>query len=695
MSTRVKSIVFLLIFLALASPAYGVEIFPLSEVKPGMTGVGYTVIQGSEIESFPVEIVGVLPRSGARGDRIVIRAYGDVIDRAGGVAQGMSGSPVYIDDKLVGAIGYGWEFTDHRTAMLTTAEDLVQLLDLVSKTPVLSPPVKGDDGDDFATPIDDPAASLMTPISVSGFGQRSLRLLEKVFGPLGMSVVPGGTSGASSMSQSLTASGEAPYRDGERSVEPGSAVAALLARGDVSIGVVGTLTEIRGDHFVAFAHPWFHRGRVSYFLNDYSVLMTMPSIASPFKIGTIQGPLGAVLQDRSAGIAGVLGYNPPSVSLDVSVKDLDRDVLDQLTVEVVRDDALSATLLAISALEGLDRGLDRLGPGTANLRFTIEGENLPRQVVRENLFYSASDIAGLALSELYDALLRISANAYDTPAFTKVTVEAEIKEQRRTAQIEEARPVRRRVAPGGEVEVMVRLVPFREAPEEIVVPVTIPQDVAPGPLTLTVRGGDQGIFSPVSVEFEEYLGEAVDMEWDDTEKIRNEEGLLRLIEEIESAPKSNDIVIEFYPVLTEDRNHAPENSSTESDGSDESMSLFLPVRTVYPSDYVVRGIHSIEVLVTPPREARQDDEVDAAQLDGGESDADEMDDETSSETGEEETGDDAVGEEDETNDSVDDPVMAEADHESHDESDDESVDGQTVPSPGSHEKIPPAASIFF
>ena len=114
-------------FWSFSSLALAADIMPVGDVRPGMQGIAKTVVAGTDIEEFGVEVIGVLKDKGPSGDLILVRTYGDVIDRTGGIVQGMSGSPVYIDGKLVGAIAYGWSLTDHRVGMLTPIGDMLKL----------------------------------------------------------------------------------------------------------------------------------------------------------------------------------------------------------------------------------------------------------------------------------------------------------------------------------------------------------------------------------------------------------------------------------------------------------------------------------------------------------------------------------------------------------------------------------------
>ena len=160
-----------------------VPILPLTEVPVGAHGVARTVIAGTLIEEFGVEILAIMKNKGAVGDLILVRTYGDVIDRAGGVAQGMSGSPVFIGGRLIGAIGYGWSLTDQRTAMVTPIEDMLKLLEPA--------PAKPEKAEAVQQPVVE-KTPLATPLMAAGFGQTALNFLNRELKPLKLTPVAAG-----------------------------------------------------------------------------------------------------------------------------------------------------------------------------------------------------------------------------------------------------------------------------------------------------------------------------------------------------------------------------------------------------------------------------------------------------------------------------------------------------------------------
>lgn len=571
-----------LLFLLLTGAAWGaVDVYPVTEVQRGAVGVGYTVVEGTQIEPFSVEVLGVMERAGPAGSLILVRTSGNLIDRIGGIASGMSGSPVYIDGKLLGAIGYGFEFADHRIGLVTPAADMLAVMDLiqVETPPSVSvdaskeagqPPGTGQ-ADAVPAPSDTVGASraeersglpqgivlagtsqeakrlaqtlppevwvgspVATPLVVSGLGPRAMGRLEKLFERYNVVPMQGGSPGGIDL--------------GEVPLAPGASLGVQLVRGDVDVAAIGTVTAVDGDRFVAFGHPFLNRGEVDHFATGAYILHTVSSLSFPFKIGATTAPVGRLLQDRGAAIAGRLGDVPDTVSLNVRVKDLDRGVDQDFNVQVARDDELTVSLALVSALEALDRALDRLGAGTSRVFFQIDGKGMPRPLSRENFFYSGSDIAAASLSELWVGLDLLQENEFQDPVIDEILLEVEVEEERRTARIEKAEPSARRVRQGETVDVVVTLRPYRSPAFDVVIPLEIPEDTARGPVVVSVRGGIFGGYAPLPEPTDGLALPVGEEEGEGEAPLSIEaESLEKLIDEFEKEPRNNEVVVEFYP----------------------------------------------------------------------------------------------------------------------------------------------------
>ena len=462
---RYIAIAFCYFCLAFAPAAQAaVPIMGLSEVPVGAHGFARTVIAGTRIEEFGVEILAIMKNKGPVGDLILVRTYGDVIDRAGGVAQGMSGSPVFIGGRLVGAIGYGWSLTDQRTAMVTPIEDMLKLLE--------PPPVKT-----AKQETDKPL--LATPLMAAGFGQTALNFLQKELKPLKLTPV---------------AAGDPPPGIAYGALEPGSAVGVQLVRGDVSLGALGTVTYVDGEKVLALGHPFLKRGQADFLLTNAYIFTTIRGLESSFKLGATGDAIGTVNQDRGAGIGGEMNRFPGIVPMRMKIRSADLATDRDMAVQIVQDEEIMPILATAALLNAIDKAIDRSGSGTARIRFEIAGRGMPGETYkRENMFYSPENVSEASLAEFYEFLAFLATNPHNPVTVMDIQAEIEVRPERRTARILSAKPLQLSSKPGEPVDIEVKLKPYRGEPITRTVSYTVPKEQKAGLLNLTVRGG--GFFS--------------------------------------------------------------------------------------------------------------------------------------------------------------------------------------------------------
>jgi hypothetical protein len=449
--------------LAQAAP----EIMPVGEVKAGMHGIAKTVVSGTNIEEFGVEVLGVMKNKGPAGDLILVRTYGDLIERTGGIAQGMSGSPVYIDNKLLGAIAYGWSFADHRVGMVTPIADMLKLWEMPAEQKAAALPGNAADEQDLAEEA--------TPLMAAGFSEGALSLLRQKLKPLNLEPY---------------AVGETPQGVEFGPLQPGSAVGVQLVRGDVSLGALGTVTYVEGNKVLAFGHPFLKKGISGYFMTNAYVFTTVNGVQNSFKVGTTGAAVGIIGQDRGAGVAGELERFPGIVPLSIVVKDAALNRIQSATVEVVRDEQLSPVLATAAVFSVVEKTMDRGGEGTARVSFEISARNMPGDIFkRENMFYSPAGIGELSVAEIHEVLSVLASNQFQSVDVLDVKVNITVDSERRTASIMQARASTASAKPGDTVNISVQLKPYRGEAITRVVPFTIPKDQPGGPMALMVRGG--------------------------------------------------------------------------------------------------------------------------------------------------------------------------------------------------------------
>lgn len=516
-------------------------LMPTAELRPKMRGVARTVVRGTAVESFDIEVLSVIPGAGASGDLILVRASGPLIRKTGGIAAGMSGSPVFIDGRLVGAIGFGWAFADHSLGLVTPIESMLRALPEPrtehrgTTRRALQQPVyvagRRIDEVAIASSLDGARSlersgagtiamiPLAVPLLVSGLGPRAAQLLTTELGPLGVTPIAGASGGST---------------DARPDLVPGSAVGVQLIRGDLNVLSIGTLTYRQGDTLLAFGHPFLNRGRTGYLLTGAIIHEVVQSASFPFKIGSAGAPLGIISEDRRAAIGGRVGILPPMVGIRAVVRDGDRGRTVTVGTRIVRDPQLGPLLALISALEAVDRALDRVGEGTARVRLTLRGRGLD-SVVRENVFYHPRDVGSAAMLELPEGLRLLFSNEFVRTTPVDVTIEVDVQQSRQTAAVIEAEVDHTRVRRGDTIGVRVTFRPFQGTPETRTVEVVVPEGFPTGGATVLVRAGgrpmpEQGLPALLTLEPPEPpVGSAADQLSAFVDRDRNTDIVVELI----------------------------------------------------------------------------------------------------------------------------------------------------------------------
>lgn len=599
MRFKIKHFMFVLLIMILISGfSVAEEIMPLTEIEAGMQGKAKTVFYGDKVEEFPVEIIDIMPDQGLNRDLILIRAGGEKIDEIGGIAAGMSGSPVYIEGKLIGAIGYGWSFSEGNYALVTPIEDMLTLIN--------SEDNEGIENSNLAE------RGLSTPLLVSGLTGRSFDRLKKDLESLGLELTP----------YNVSTGGRAEFKT---KLEPGSAVAVQLVRGDINIGSIGTVSYLdESGNILAFGHPFFNKGEVDYMLSSATIRGVIPSMQQPFKLGSPNKELlGSITVDRGAGIAGKLKKYSRVIPLRIRVFDQEREVENKVNAQLIRDEDLITSLVTNIGLESLDATLDRIGEGTARTRFKITANGLPAlSIERENMYYSRRDIASLALLDLYQVMDIITGNPFQEVNLIDIQYDVEVDHTAQVALVQEARVINQEIRPGDQVEVEVILHPYRGEVFTKNVKIEIPEDTQPGMASMVIDGGFTGQsyqHLPEDSTQEDDLNQAVVQGYKDFPSI---------IEDYLEKPKNNDLIIQVYPGYTpddieaedehkqgheagdqederkENKEESPENTAApdqepkeEEERIDNREIEETEIKEIVETDYVLEGNLSLDINI--------------------------------------------------------------------------------------------------
>jgi hypothetical protein len=465
---------------------------PVSQIHAGMRGVAYTVFQGVKPEPMDVEVLGVLHNvNGPQGDVILVRLHGPKVEYTGVVA-GMSGSPVYIDGKLAGALAFRiGEFSKEPIGGVTPIADMLEI-NALDKSPAeeasaIKPIVTSAAGKtaapgnasalsgavqsfaDVLKPID-------TPLVFNGFSEDAVRQFAPQFAAAG--IVP--VMGAGSVSE-------------EKQPEPleaGSAVSAILVRGDMDIAATCTVTYIDPQRLLACGHPLLQFGSVDLPMNKAQVLATLASPMNSFKIVNTTERAGVFVQDRHTGIMGVFDKQPDMIPVTLTIHGNGTDKA--FHYEVLNNPRLSPVAIMATVFNAL-HGVNAYGEEiTYRMSGSIDVKGFPEVGLR-NMFVPGDNgqpAAMAAALSLGDRFERIYNNPYSAPAVNSVNLDFDLVRERRWARLESARTDVTEARPGDEVIIETVLAPYRGERVVRQIPVKIPTSASKGILRILVSDGE-------------------------------------------------------------------------------------------------------------------------------------------------------------------------------------------------------------
>lgn len=499
------------------------DIFPFDELQSGMTGKAYTVVDGSgKIESFDVQILAVTDEGKGAKRIIMAKASGDLIRRTGGILQGMSGSPVYINGKLVGALAATLKEMDPFTFFITPIENMLDMWTLpdpkaeVNRIKIVTEPeTKPDDDakptDDTAKSTDKPAQD--TPAEKTVPENKDNSAAESTDKPAKIDEAPQvqeacafyldgfDSNGANFLRRELQSLGmdglQTTPKTVERGIdlnaklEPGSALGVAIIYGDFSLGATGTVTAVDGKKILAFGHPFTHAGNVNYFMTDASVIGSVSGVmGNGVKLAGIGHIIGRVNQDRESGIAGILGTFPAVVPITVTIHDNALNKEETFNATIAYNENLVPKLGASIAYTALSKMADSLAESTVDIDFNIKTDAVDGgELTRKNMFYNPSDVGQVAVVELMQALNLVCSNTKTESNIFGVNVNISFDTERRTASIISITPDKKKVKPGETVNLTVELQPYRKPAEKVVMPYTVPLTARQGNLALEIHGG--------------------------------------------------------------------------------------------------------------------------------------------------------------------------------------------------------------
>nr|BAL58453.1 hypothetical conserved protein [Candidatus Acetothermum autotrophicum] len=593
------------------------RIIPFSEIKPGMEGFGKTVIKGDEIQTFTVKVINVIDNPGILDDHIVVRVSGPTIRQAGGVAAGMSGSPIYINNKLAGALWGSWGFQvgAEPIALIRPIEAMLELVKPLKEKEqmrfgrVPDPPV-GVIGSveidgrlkqiEIVSQMPSPSEQAAhpdtifiqraaTPLLVSGLNGRALKYLkdgisERVMRAAGMRqallpiasedfvqelsqgleerysivVQPTGLSGAAAHAEA--------YTNDPIQLQEGSPFGVMLTDGDVTVGAFGTVSYVEDHIILGFGHWLLPAGETEFFLTEAYIIDTVESLETPFKLGVPGRTVGTIFEDRWQGVGGVAEIEPRLLYVSVTVKDRDLGITNRAQFRIAYYESLMPLLLLVGVLDAVDRTLNRIGPGTMIARYTLKADELAQPLTRTDVFASLSDIAVTGPLRIAQTLFTLARNEFRDMGFSSLDIDLDVRRAVKALRVKSIKTDKESYKPGETVQYTVILQAYRGDEQKVTGELPLPEKLDSSSVTLRAFGGPRRSQDEETPEFN---------------------SLDELIEALQTVPSNNSLTVEFL--------NLPQDDSEEESDDKDTEAKFKRTQTL--DETIVYGEKTLEIKI--------------------------------------------------------------------------------------------------
>jgi hypothetical protein len=449
-----------------------------------MRGTGRTVFSGNRIDEFQVEILGVLENFGPKESLILARLSGGPLEHTG-VMQGMSGSPVYIDGKLVGAVAMAFPFSKDPIAGIRPIEEMIRATTVgASNTQRPNRPLVALADRDLTRGISRPEPvstgdarmiDIATPLSFGGFSRATLDAFAPQLRPLGLEPRQSVTAGAKIE----------PGMGNPADLKPGSMISVQLISGDFSVAADGTVTHIDGNRVYAFGHRFLDVGSTALPFARSDVIALIPNVNTGFKLSTAREWMGAISQDRDAAIAGELGTKVALVPVSISVSRAGKPV-QSYQIQMVNDAMLSPLLLQMAVFSTIDSTERTVGASTLRMSGEVEFQNAGAPVRLDNMFAADNGSAMQASLSAAIPVAYIMQSPFHSLQLKRASIQIEAFDTKKQLSIEAVTASKREVRGGDKLLLNVTFAGENGAETTRQVPYEVPVGASPGTLYFTV-----------------------------------------------------------------------------------------------------------------------------------------------------------------------------------------------------------------
>ncbi len=490
-----------------------------TELKPGMDGYGLSVFHGTTVEKFPVKIIGVLKNVINGRNAILIRIATESMGK-NNVIRGMSGSPIYVNNKLVGALSFGFDFSKEPIAGVTPIVDMLDSmaqLDLpehLRKTHIgripLVPTAMNSETPDAIQPRGVSGGAprmvpLMSPVALSGFSPQAESFLSERLGRFGLLVNSGSAGGLDpSLAQyaKTVPARKIASATPTSAIAPGGAISVLLSTGDFSSQATGTATQNFNGKILAFGHSFLSAGPVEFPMATAFVHEILPSLAVSFKLASPINVVGSMVSDRPWSVGGVTGRTSRMIPATFTVTDETRQLRRKYDCAIVDHPDLTPDLLSATAMSAVDATHQSTAPYIAKVNSTIEVEG-HAAIHRSDRFssnfsahtFSASGLKFRSVldpvgSSVLNSTNKIMNNTFESAKIKRVKLDIVLEDGRKTARVERVYLDKSVVAPGDNVTINCVVKPFNEPEKVMQLSLPVPRDIPDGDLLVGVTSGD-------------------------------------------------------------------------------------------------------------------------------------------------------------------------------------------------------------
>jgi len=477
-----------LLLAVLPLPA-ALSILPLRDVKAGMHAIGKTVFTGDKVEDFDVEILGVLDNIGPKQSLILGRLSGGPLEHTG-VMQGMSGSPVYIDGKLIGAVALAFPYSKDPIAGIRPIEEMLRVESMPARPEPMRLASLTDPASLLRNGLPKPAASasfgdirmteVATPISFSGFTSATIEKFAPELRALGLEP-----------RQGISLGGSAIDRMGDPSkLQPGSMISVELMMGDFGVGADGTLTAIDGNKVYAFGHRFLSMGATDLPFTRSEVVTLLANVNTSFKISSARELMGVISQDRDTAVTGTLSTRANMTPLDITVTEEGKPT-GEYHMQIVNDRLLSPYLLQMAVFSALDSTARATGVLSVSMHGSIEFQNRSDVAQIRNVYATDGGAATSAALNAATTLSYVMQGGFDDLKLKRISITLDASSRKQALAIGQVYTSKREAKPGDRINITALLDGEDGVEISRTASYTVPPGAAPGTLYFTVCDGGQ------------------------------------------------------------------------------------------------------------------------------------------------------------------------------------------------------------